>query len=414
MRFRTLVSNVADGCRGGLISLCVAGAIVACEDPDRTELRRQTGVAAEAAVATDPDLDLAHRAVFDVPVIDLARESSRQTIVDRDPDQYLGHPTTQLLADGTLLAVYPEGHGSGPIVYKRSIDGGLTWTDRLPVPESWATSQEVPTLYRINRESGASRLILFSGLYPIRRAISDDEGESWSELEPIGDFGGIVAMASLHQQKTGDLLAFFHDDGRFLTGSGEGGTFQVLVTRSTDGGLTWTDPSTVVEHPDADLCEPGLVVSPDGSRLALLLRENSRRHESFVVFSDDDGETWSAPRELPKTLTGDRHTARYAPDGRLLVTFRDMAAQSPTRGDWVLWVGSWDDVVEGRPGEYRVRLMDNTNAWDAAYPGLELLGDGTFVTTTYGHWTEGEPPYVVSVRFRVDELDARLLSGGRE
>jgi hypothetical protein len=233
-------------------------------------------------------------------------------------------------------------------------------------------------------------------------------------LEPIGDFGGIVAMASLHQQKTGDLLAFFHDDGRFLTGSGEGGTFQVLVTRSTDGGLTWTDPSTVVEHPDADLCEPGLVVSPDGSRLALLLRENSRRHESFVVFSDDDGETWSAPRELPKTLTGDRHTARYAPDGRLLVTFRDMAAQSPTRGDWVLWVGSWDDVVEGRPGEYRVRLMDNTNAWDAAYPGLELLGDGTFVTTTYGHWTEGEPPYVVSVRFRVDELDARLLSGGRE
>ena len=33
--------------------------------------------------------------------------------------------------------------------------------------------------------------------------------------------------------------------------------------------------------------------------------------------------------------------------------------------------------------------------------------DGTFVTTTYGHWTAGEPPYVVSVRFTLAELDAR-------
>jgi hypothetical protein len=32
--------------------------------------------------------------------------------------------------------------------------------------------------------------------------------------------------------------------------------------------------------------------------------------------------------------------------------------------------------------------------------GERLLLDGTFVTTTYGHWTEGESAYVVSVRFR--------------
>ena len=39
-----------------------------------------------------------------------------------------------------------------------------------------------------------------------------------------------------------------------------------------------------------------------------------------------------------------------------------------------------------------------------------LLPDGTFVTTTYGHWSWGEEPYVVSVRFRLDELDLRALS----
>ena len=38
-----------------------------------------------------------------------------------------------------------------------------------------------------------------------------------------------------------------------------------------------------------------------------------------------------------------------------------------------------------------------------------LLPDGTLVTvTTYGHWTEGEEAYVVSVRFTLEELDKIL------
>jgi hypothetical protein len=38
---------------------------------------------------------------------------------------------------------------------------------------------------------------------------------------------------------------------------------------------------------------------------------------------------------------------------------------------------------------------------------VEVLPDGTLVTTTYGHWTEGQPPYVVSVRLTLGELDAK-------
>jgi len=70
------------------------------------------------------------------------------------------------------------------------------------------------------------------------------------------------------------------------------------------------------------LCEPGCIRSPDGSQLAVLLRENARRKNSHVIFSDDEGRTWTEPREVPLALTGDRHTAKYAPDGRLLVSFR--------------------------------------------------------------------------------------------
>jgi len=38
-----------------------------------------------------------------------------------------------------------------------------------------------------------------------------------------------------------------------------------------------------------------------------------------------------------------------------------------------------------------------------------VLEDGTFVVTTYGYWTEGEEPYILSVRFTLDELDRRLV-----
>ncbi len=74
-------------------------------------------------------------------VVDLAAAAGRQVVLDRQPGQYIGHPTTVLLEDGqTMIAVYPLGHGQGGIVMKRSADGGRTWSDRLPVPASWATS----------------------------------------------------------------------------------------------------------------------------------------------------------------------------------------------------------------------------------------------------------------------------------
>jgi len=345
---------------------------------------------------------------YSIPLIDLAGETHRQIVVDKEPGQYLGHPTTVLLEDNkTIITVYPKGHGRGAVVMKKSTDGGLTWSRRLDVPENWATSQEVPTLYRVIDSTGRKRLIMFSGLYPIRMAVSEDDGRAWTPLEPIGDFGGVVAMASLVRLRNGDYMALFHDDGRFLRGAGKRTKFQVFKTVSKDGGLTWGQPEVITEHPKAHLCEPGAVRSPDGKQIALLLRENSRKYNSFVVFSNDEGRTWSEPVELPGALTGDRHTGRYAPDGRLFITFRDTTHQSPTKGDWVGWVGKYDDIVKGKEGQYRIRLMDNHKGADCAYPGLELLPDGTFVTTTYGHWIEGQAPFIVSVRFKLEEIDAR-------
>ena len=69
---------------------------------------------------------------YTVPTIDIAHQIHRQIVVDKEEGQYLGHVSTVLLEDQqTIIAVYPQGHGSGAIVMKKSSDASLTWSERL-------------------------------------------------------------------------------------------------------------------------------------------------------------------------------------------------------------------------------------------------------------------------------------------
>ncbi len=355
---------------------------------------------------------------FSVPLIDLNDQVNMQKIIDQQENTYLGHPSSVMLDDGkTIICVYPQGHGKGPILMKKSTDQGWTWSDRLPVPESWATSLETPIVYRTVDKEGKKRIILWSSLYPTRYALSEDEGETWSELKPAGEWGGIVGMASqVALKEPGHYMAFFHDDGRFFTAQRQVKNpvvFTLYTVESFDGGVTWEQPRAIYASSQMHLCEPGVVRSPDGKQLAMLLRENSRRENSQIMFSNDEGKTWTAPRALPPELNGDRHTPIYAPDGRLYITFRDMQPQgyhSDTYGDWVGWVGTYEDLVFGRVGQYRIRLKKNfkePGGWtgDCAYPTVQLLPTGDFLNITYGHWTNDQPAYEISVRFNLDTLD---------
>jgi len=231
-------------------------------------------------------------------------------------------------------------------------------------------------------------------------------------------------MASVVPLENGDHMALFHDDGRFLRNDGRQSSFHVYKTISRDGGLTWSAPIVVATHPDADLCEPGAIRSPDGRTIALLLRDNSRRHNSFVVFTTDEGETWSAPRELPAALTGDRHTAVYAADGRLVVMFRNRRPVPKSEsnhekggipvwgsGKTTVWVGRYEDILKGREGQYLVSVLGY-----GGYGKLQRLPDGTILGITYCRYpydrkATGDGSSIVTTRFKLEETDALLTSG---
>jgi hypothetical protein len=309
----------------------------------------------------------------------------------------------------------------------RSDDAGLTWTrmeDALP--PNYGNFKNCPSIYRITDPQGKERLWIFAartltnkenpkliegrheGFMP--RIVSEDDGKTWRELPPIGGgiakddpFRCIMTFSSIVRLKDGSHLGMFHRGG----GIGEEGTLQVLQSITRDGGFTWSQPVMACDGTKLDgkhPCEPYVFRSPDGNELCCLMRENKRSGTSLVMFSRDEGKTWSQAVDTPWGLTGDRHHGITLPDGRMVIVFRNASPQSKDKGGFIAWVGTYDDIKQGKPGQYRVSLLKTFK--DGFYPGLHLLPDGTIVATTYANYRKEDVGCsIVSVRFKISEVD---------
>lgn len=361
---------------------------------------------------------------FSLVSLDISADKSRHVVVAAGTEEiYQGHPTTVLLPDGkTMYCVWTINHGGpcGPL--KRSDDGGLTWSDLLPVPENWKQATNCPTIYRLADPRGVERLFIFAGHGPdkgksMHYSYSEDNGKTWSGMKPSGLGGTAMPFCDIKPIDGGKRLLGITNIRR--PGETKDKTSNVIAQSiSEDGGFTWSAPWRIVlDLGELKPCEPELIRSPNGRQLLCLMREN-KKHESLYMTSDDEGRTWSKPKTLPKGLWGDRHKAKYTKDGRLVVCFRDTGRQSPTRNHFVAWVGKYDDIIKGKQGLYRIKLINNHRwnmpngrhrDWDCGYPGVEVLPDDTVVATTYTKYTDGpELNSVVSVRFKLAETDEML------
>lgn len=343
------------------------------------------------------------------PVADLSQDTARHVIISQGTAEvYQGHPTTLLMPDGkTMFCVWTHGHGgtAGPL--KRSDDGGKTWSEELPVPENWWKVKNCPAIYRLTDPQGVARLIVYAGQGPdgtMQQSVSTNEGKTWSPMQSNG-LVCVMPFCTIMPVEGGKKLIGLSNIRR--PGETKDKKSNVVTqSESTDGGLTWSPWRILVDLGALVPCEPEMVRSPDGKQLLCLIRENIRSQPAHFITSEDEGRTWSEVKALPLGLHGDRHKHVYLPDGRLVIAFRDMGKDSPTRAHFVAWVGRYEDIVSGTDGEYKIKLLHSHKGSDCGYPGLELLPDGTIVATTYIKYRPGvEQNSVVSTRFTLAETD---------
>ena len=337
---------------------------------------------------------------YTIPQIDLSVEPKNtkeefkylyENVTVEKKGGYLGHPDSVLLKDGSILVFFPEGHGKGKTLSKISRDGGRSYTEEIKnPPKSWENSRETPTVYRLefSESDTPDKLIMISGNPIWGReksrggfdcSLSSDEGKTWSEYESFFTEKDevthypIVALSSLTRLRENGK---FVDKWMGLFHERDFVNYKTVLSFSKDGKMMWTKPEPYFSayrdiEKKSQMCEVECVRSDmgRGDELMLITRSNSKRINSLLSFSRDEGKTWSRPVAAPASLNGERHKAEYLPDGRLFITFRSIErdlrknlkhSENKLRGwyseGWVALVADYNDLKNGGEGDYRIKV----------------------------------------------------------
>jgi sialidase-1 len=89
---------------------------------------------------------------------------------------------------------------------------------------------------------------------------------------------------------------------------------EILLCRSTNGGKTWAPPQRIADAGKETINNAAAIIDRDSDRIHFLFCRNY--HQCFYMFSDDDGATFSEPREI--TSSFERFREQY--DWHVLAT----------------------------------------------------------------------------------------------
>jgi len=196
--------------------------------------------------------------------------------------EYIWEPSLELM-DRLYADVSPEYAGGGSYI-RISEDGGLSWGETIKLPIS---APHGPIL----RRDGS---ILYLGKelwnhgpeipHVILAMESRDEGKTWQELGrvPLPEVEGIgwghLVEPHVLELEDGSLIGVIR---------GHRPGFTVYITRSYDGGKTWSVPTQL----DVNGSPPHIMQHSSGAIIITFGRRGSPFGERAIV-SWDGGETW--------------------------------------------------------------------------------------------------------------------------
>ena len=310
-------------------------------------------------------------------------ESIFANLQETDRSSHLGHALVEY-EPSKILAFYPDcsavskdhcGHsGDGWMKYKRSFDGGKTWTEAKDEPHSKALYEESnhSESFMIEKAiiTDTGRIVLFylhcdlfreghlwEPYLPPFYAYSDDNGESYSSLKKFTGYTGRIWDA---RYKDGVIYVYIQE-GEFTAHSNS--PYHLYV--SEDNGETFTLRSTVGFDSCKDCFYGNIYFLPDGRLIAYSYDETDERNLKYVI-SEDNGFTWGENRRMFfKKRIRNPQVAFF--DGLYFMHGRSGSLGDPDKaGHFVLYTSedgfNWDDgeIVryrENNSGAYSNNLI---------------------------------------------------------
>ena len=387
----------------------------------------------------------------------------------KHPEHCVNQVAMRLLRNGELAAVineerYPFHHDSGQTLIIRSKDGGKTWS-KSKVVLPWSDTEgnwdcgicqlkDGTLIVNMTITGFFKRGIRPEGVswssHPVTKEWGDwswaykmqgclgtfvtrstDDGATWSKPMPVNirplKHGG--CRVGCWEMPNGSLLMGLYGRIHGYEEEGEGESTRSALMRSDDGGFNWEYYSTLAYDPASiiDYEEPAILRLKDG-RLVCFLRTHvnptSDAKNTVVIFSDDDGFSWTPPKWT--NIWGYPHEAIPLQDGRYLCVYGYRRPPYGTRGciseDGITWDKKNEFVIrEGgvpgatiteTPGSSRMtpssgKMRAGGIDWSnpgiyqhIGYPSVAQMPDGTIVAA-YHEWDDQEKPlqYVRCTRF---------------